>query len=350
MSPVGLSYNNFIINGVERVSIPVNVSQQLRRKMLKLYSPHRVLAKIVWHIILYFPPSAHLFRLINQTNGPSSRLGNFDWIKWMVRIKTLLGEKDLVPAFYFPPQLDRRKCSVLVFTEENTPVAYAKISWGDEEIKQTKNESEAYLFINHNHYNTFETPYILLSENFEGRYFNLLSSFPSDLKPTSNYWSNSYQIAWEELSSSTKYQLPLGKLSWWKERRSWNKTWAKSFEIVTMNEPKNGYWFCSAHGDYSLWNSRVRRDRLYLFDWEYYEKLAPLFLDPFYFFFSRELLLKKTKDNKSILKAIDTEFESISSIHPSVPDLLLALIYFRTHNQGRGLEKELDELNSILVS
>jgi hypothetical protein len=261
-----------------------------------------------------------------------------------------LGVGELSPAFYFPPQINRKKCSALMFNCEGTPVAFAKLAWGSEEINQTKNEKDGYLFVNQKTFRNFETPKILFSGEFDGRYYNLLSVFPPVLKIAPKNWGEVYQHAWEEFSSSTTQSVPLKELQWWNKRRNWKDKWRSAFEIVERHEHLNGYRFCKAHGDFSIWNARVSFDRLYLFDWEFYEEEAPLFLDPFYFFLSREFLLNKVKDTASVMKTFGSEFESISKFHPQFPDLLLVIIYLKIHNQGSNLSKELDDLASTLMN
>jgi hypothetical protein len=343
-------FDNFAINRLDRISIPAGVSGNLRRKMLNLYVPNRLSAKILWNMVQYLEPISRIIRLRTQTSGPSPRLEQFDWVRWTTEINQLLGGDRLIPAFYFPPQNHRKKCSALMFDSKGKPVTFAKIAWGEVDISQTLKEREAYLFCKNHVFRSFETLEILHHGEFEGRYYNLLSAFPPDVALAQKCWNKIYKLAWEELSSSSRAQVRLEDLKWWNQREMWNSSWIKAFDLVESQEPTSGYLFCSAHGDYSVWNARIRGNRLFLFDWEQFEKTAPLFLDPVYFILSSEVLLKKEKDYKTIAKAIDLGLNLSSYYQPQIPDLLLVFIYLRTQSPEKPLRKVIDDLTGMLVN
>jgi hypothetical protein len=345
-----LLFDNYGIRGIDRISIPAFVSGKLRREMLKLYVPHRFTAKIAWNLTAFSRSFADIFRFRKQTSGPSSRLDCLDWVGWVKEVHRIIGGESIIPAFYFPPQDYRKKCSILLFDAGGRPVSYVKMAWGEEEKDQAVTEREAYSFCHSQQFRKFETPTILFKGEFEGRYFNLFSVFPLDLGLAPNYWNEVYQQTWDELSASTVRQIKLENLPWWDRRRRWNHHWDRAHEIVEKLEPETGYRFCTAHGDFSPWNARVRSNRLFLFDWERFEKTAPLFLDPVYWILSHEILLRKEKDVRTIAKSLEFDKRIKAIFHPQIPDLMLVLIYLRSNNPEEPFRKVLDDLMDLLVT
>jgi hypothetical protein len=318
--------------------------------MLNLFVPNRFESRVIWQLVQNFDPIVKRLNLIVQTKGPSSRLEQFDWKKWLEKAAEVLGSQKLVPVFYFPPQDGRKKCSIWMFDDVGNPVAYAKIAWGEEEVRQTQLERRAYSFCENFDFQSFESPTVIYSGELDGRIYNLFSNFPSNLSYAPGKWSEVYQYAWQELSTRTSKRIHLEEFSWWNERGGFGAPWDKAYKIIEMDEPETGYSFYSAHGDFAIWNARMRSGRLFLFDWECFDENAPLFLDPFYFFLSREIFLKKGTNPNSILNVLKHEFFPISSIYPKPRDLLLVLVYLRNYNVGRNLDRELDELASTLVA
>lgn len=58
--------------------------------------------------------------------------------EWLERVAAQLELAAVVPAFYLPPQADRKRLSVLLMDQDGNPRAYAKISWapGDDSMSR----------------------------------------------------------------------------------------------------------------------------------------------------------------------------------------------------------------------
>jgi len=150
------------------------------------------------------------------------------------------------------------------------------------------------------------------------------------------------------MANSTMQHTPLSQLDWWSATGQFDHTWRQIVEFVENHEPDGGYRFYSAHGDFAPWNARVLSDSLFLFDWEGFEPQAPLFLDPFYFAFSREVLVRKQRDLTRAASAINKMLHS-APLRLEPADVLLAQIYLKVNLEGDSLKGALDSLARLAI-
>jgi len=340
-------FDNYAINGVDRISIPIDASSHIREKALALYTPTRLHARLAWGVIKRLSRMARPRGIVQQTNGPSCRIDGFDSAGWVKEVCAILGRTQLTIAYYFPPERSRSKCAALLFGTDGTPAAFAKIAWGNTELSQAWRESEGLAFYRGREMRSFQAPNVLYSGEYDGRSYALFSPIPSNARAAPSRWTDTYRQCWVEMANSTMLRMSLSQLDWWSDAGLRNSAWKQTIKLVEGHEPDEGYRFYAAHGDFAPWNARVLPRSLYLFDWEGFEPQAPLFLDPFYFALSREVLVRNHRDPTRVASAINKVLHS-GPLWPEPADVLLAQVYLKVHLQGDSLVKALDNL--VLLS
>ncbi|MEM7125471.1 MAG: hypothetical protein AAF702_04040 [Chloroflexota bacterium] len=336
-------YDTYVIGGVDRVSVPAEVSHRIRQRMLGLYLPHKVPARFAWYLIRNTPALRHLRWISYHANGPSQRHDGLDWEKWTCEVAQELSLGKVLAAFYFPPQINRKQCSVLLFDKTDEPIAFARLAWGAQEIKQSMREQRGLAFFQSYDFQTFEAPVFLFQGQFEGTHYVLYSPIPLIAKRAPGFWNEIYQQAWAEMVRLTEKSVMLNNLHWWDSKTFSDCTWNTVVARLKSLLANRGARCSAAHGDFTPWNARIISNRLLLFDWENFEHEAPLFLDPFYFVLSHSVLVKNQRSYSAIYShIIDTL--SLSVIQPDEADILLTLVYLKIHLQNPLLIRIIDGL------
>jgi hypothetical protein len=345
-SRMSMNFETYVINGLERISIPSDVSTSLRRNMLGLYKPNQWYAKVAWAAVRQLASLSRCGLITHCSVDPSARLEQFDWRGWLQEICHRLNMTKLLPAFYFPPQLERKKCSILLFSSAGEPVAYAKAAWGMVEKAQLIQERKAAELYQKFLFRTFRVPTLLFADSYEGRPYNVFTVLPIKSLSVPKTWSSLQQNAWEELNANTQHHRLLREVHWWERVQHLSPQWKSFAERMTVQHtvPVQFSW---VHGDFAIWNMAIHHNELYIFDWENFEDEAPILVDPLYFLFSKEFFLKKHINSARLVPTLLSTLGGLGGAWDTV-DLQLALLYLKIVNQDRRLTGALDELFVIL--
>ena len=342
-----MAFDTYVVNGVERISVPSDISSSIRHRMLDLYRPIRWYAKVAWKLEQKLTLVGLSKFCSTRMMDPSSRLDNFDWRSWLAELAVVLKAQQLLPAFYFPPQVERKKCSVLLFDTDGCPVAYGKLAWGNLEKVKLSHEISAMILCSQLAPQTFRIPALLHSGTYDARPYCLFEPLPKDSKAISRGCGEFHLAAWSELSSATQHNLHTIDIPWWGKTTLLPASWSDLLEKLA-SVPANELPLSWAHGDFAVWNTCIDSTNLYIFDWEDFEPHAPLWLDLVYCVLSYELLVRRNRNRADIIAKI-CDMMKRSSIPWNKYDLALALVYLRIQSDHSGLSSFFDELPTIIV-
>ncbi len=337
-----MRFYNIKIKGVDRLSLPVGLIS-LSNVLHNLYVPHKLLARVSWMIIRVGAKFGAIKFFASEKDTPSVRLENFNWQGWISEITDVLKQNRLIPAFYFPPQLERKKYSVLLLNNEGESIAFAKIAQDPVSYAETLRERNALLYFNDKKFATFEVPKLLQHGNYKGSLYNLLSPIPRNTRTPPSTWGDLYQQAWLELVTTSYRNIKIENLSWWPKVKFLFDEWVEAIELLEKDEPLNGYRFYFAHGDFAPWNVSIVNKNLFLYDWENFSEEAPIFADPLYFILSTQILLKNDTFIMSIIRKIRM-IRNLRFIDIAFSDVTLALLYFRISLANTTLISVLDKV------
>ena len=259
---------------------------------------------------------------------PGSRLGHWDWKAWLGKTAEALGHEDLAAAFYFPPQLGRRKAGVWLMTEEGEAVAFAKIAWDDRSREELWREAEGLRCVARLSPDSFRAPSLLSTGEMDGRACNVYSLLPPGSGNAPKKWGRSYEAAWRELLMKTARKSRLERLSWWPSVPAYGEVWRRLADLIARQEPDSGFEFYAAHGDLAPWNARREGKALWLFDWEQFDRQAPILLDPLHFLLQVEVSLRKRSLRRAALRMLNS-LAKWSRPKPARANMGLVLAYWR---------------------
>lgn len=335
-------FETYTVNRVPRISVPADIPSAIRHNMLALYRPIKWYARLAW-VLERRLTLVGLSRVRRaRTVEPSSRLEDFDWRGWLKEIAPVIGAQQLLPAFYFPPQLDRRKCSIQLFDVHGQPVAYGKLAWDPTEQEKLEQERRAVDLCCRLSLRTFEIPALLSSGIYDKRPYGLFASLPKDSLKTPWRCTTSHQNAWRELAFTTQHHLSARDLPWWSRTSQLPSNWSQTIQELEAL-PAHQLQFSWGHGDFAIWNTCFHRGKLYLFDWENFDPHAPLWSDLIYCVLSYEVLVKRNRNVTRVLSKI-IDMMQRNSIPWERHDLTLALVYLATHADTVSLSSFLDDL------
>jgi hypothetical protein len=277
-----------------------------------------------------FPGHLKIGRFYAVQQGLSARLERFDWQRWLDEVKSVLKTGDLIPAFYYPPQIERKKFSVLLIDQLGDTHAYAKHAWaGSLEQEHLQNERSAAKLLSDLKPQSYSYPRIIHSSCFEGSYYNLFQPITDPCQNTPQRWVQVYEDYWHEMRNLTLQHVELQRVSWWRQVNNLNENW---LTLAHWLEAKNEMIACcAAHGDFAPWNLCVTRDTLTIFDWENFEPCAPVLLDPLYFVLSISVYLSNHSTCSEILSKLRQIISDETIQRSWSANLTFAFIYLRLH-------------------
>lgn len=342
-----MSFEIYTINDVERICIPANLSLRIKQRMLDVYKPNRLHIKFIWKLKQLFTFVDFPGLRSSVVAQPSSRLEYFDWSGWLKEVALLTDKPRLLPAFYFPPHLRRKKYSCLLFDDSGESITYGKVAWGDEDKKKIIQERVAATSYTQIAPKMFKAPRLFYSGKYTEQPYNLFDPLPLPIRSFPNKWNNLHQRVWIELTSNTQRNLKATIVPWWEKVLSLPANWQVAIQQLET-APANQLKFSFAHGDFTSWNMCMINNQTYLFDWENFEVDAPLWLDLFYYIFTQEFYVRKSRNYKHILSSICSVMNQ-STISWSQYDLLLATIYLRVQNHDIEYIPILDNIAAELT-
>lgn len=269
------------VNGVCRLAWPSRWDALCAPIAKELYTPYKRIIRILYSLWWKCPISTRKLLVVYKEKVP--RLDK-DYENIQELISKIMGEQNLIPVFYFPPQIERMKTSIFLLRKDGEAVAFVKMGW-EEARREIQNEIDAIRFLNSIDIKSFDVPQLLS----EGWYANVRYAVYSPVFGNigAGYrWNKIYQNLWEELTSKTKHELSLEEII--------NKLYS-DLPNASLWEPildklislMKGKTTCSSvHGDFAPWNIRVQNGKIILLDWEEFATSAPYLTDPAHFVIS----------------------------------------------------------------
>lgn len=311
-----LGFQSIFVNGVCRVSFPCNLALRGRTWAQKLYEPYSPSARWVYRLWWRAPVRTRRLRL-EYTEGPP-RLKEFDWKGWIADVEKVLEVQHLKPIFYFPPQEDRCKTSVLLLDKDEHPVGFAKVALDAHSREALERETMALRYLPSLCIESFVYPSLIAQGCFKDNPYIIYAAI-EQAKPGPRGWTTVYQKAWQEMRDKSQHRnLQLDRFL---DDDGLSEHWREVIFHLKSRMPDKGFLCCCVHGDFAPWNALMMNGRLVLVDWEEFSTSAPYLTDVVYFFIGWLLLCEKRDVREAVKSILNWAGKD------SVIDLLLALIY-----------------------
>jgi len=134
-------FQTIFVKNVPRIAISKNIGRKGKKISKRLYQPISTSKRVFYKIFNNYGIKNRF--LFSKTIGPPERISVFDWKGFLDFLGEEIGIQPLFPAFYFPPQRDRKKFSLLVFDKNNRLCGYVKIGLDQENIDGLKKQVKA---------------------------------------------------------------------------------------------------------------------------------------------------------------------------------------------------------------
>ncbi len=321
--------------GVERLALAAD-NRRVWSAALELTSPTRWSARAALRATQCAPRIA--VRLTTRSNlEPGNRLGQWDWRGWLADVRDRLGDEQLSVAFSFPRDPDQHKTAVLLARPDGSVAGFGKVALDELYRPELHREAEAMRSINQLDLQTINAPSVLAEGQFDGCDYVVCSAVPASAHAAPRRWSSVYENAWRELRDKTTFRGPLDSAAWWSSVPRTQSVWSRIADRLESSQPREGYEFCTAHGDWAPWNARCDHDVLWLYDWELFSVHAPCCLDPLHFTVKVEGHVRSRPWAMVARSMMDFVHASGRSANPS-RDCSLALVfmnYLKVSSGGR---------------
>lgn len=215
--------------------------------------------------------------------NPVPRFVGFDWRAFQVRLGEVLGRDAFETAVVQPPQGQRNRFYVHLFSKGGERFAFAKVSVDEKNDGQLRSEAEALAALPRLGLESFRYPRLLATGVFQARQFLVLESLPLASRPASPSWTPEIERVRGEIAGAPRPVDALQHCSWWPDFSSREKSFGPIREAV-LRDAGVGATVCRAHGDYVNWNFHEAGRVRWLFDWESFSPDAPPLTDPLRFF------------------------------------------------------------------
>jgi len=310
------------VNGVCRLAWPSRWDELCAPIAKKLYTPYKRITKILYSLWWKCPISTRKLSVVYKEKVP--RLDK-DYENIQELLSKIIGERNLIPIFYFPPQIERMKTGIFLLRRDGEAVVFIKMGWG-EARREIQNEIDAIRFLNSINIKSFDVPQLLS----EGWYADVRYAVYSPIFGNigAGYrWNKIYQNLWEELTSKTKHEFLLEEII--------NKLYS-DLPNVSLWEPIleklisliEGKITCSSvHGDFAPWNIRVQNGKIILLDWEEFVTSAPYLTDPVHFAISVTWLGQK-KGTSYIVRNLQRWINNYN-----IGDVIVSILYLATRHK-----------------
>jgi len=217
-------------------------------------------------------------------------------------IKEVMGRDDLFFGISYGPSGAHRKPVIHIFSRNCKSLAYAKIGWENKTICDVKNEIKALNFIKGIN-KSFNVPKVL-SNGWHNESFlciqsaPLFETHPAPRKMSSLYIGVIKELAdfglnWINIIESSYWKILQQRISQVKNKYHANILELGSERLLQLLRPESRFPFHLCHGDLAPWNAKMIKNKLYLFDWEYSKKDAPVGWDLFHFIVQTLWLIEK---------------------------------------------------------
>lgn len=206
-------------------------------------------------------------------------------------LRTVLGRSDLTFAIALGNPGSRRKPMIKVLTPKGRALAYAKIGWNGVTNALVRNEVSTLTALK-GIPRSFVVPDILHEEEWNGRYFCLLSAPNLRATPASPGMTDAHLNAVRDLAAERTCLIPPRQSAFWHRLQGELENTPDSYhsrllcQAVARIEERFGDQplpFHPSHGDFTPWNVHVLGRELYLLDWEDADASAPAAYDLFHY-------------------------------------------------------------------
>ena len=161
------------------------------------------------------------------------------------------------------------------------------------------------------------------SDLFNLSHVNILSQLYLKTKKSYNLYESDFFYKFKELKTNINDKNII-------------ETIDNAMEMIKSESKGEQINYCFAHGDFTPWNIKIYKEKLYIYDWEL-SQMKPIYNDLFHFIFFNSLLVKKYNSQKIINEIFRNDyidkFENINTINYNKRKYMFAIylieiIYF----------------------
>jgi hypothetical protein len=321
----------FSIGGRTRLAVPRN-PRNARESGMRLYIPHNLAARFSWDVIGWLARAGIYLLQSKADEDPFVQKIMHNWEFYKNEICKIggiewIGDKNIISAFYFPPQRQKLKVGILLMRNSGTPIGYAALGFDEASRQGMLRESKALDWLQRLHWNSFSYPKMLDYGNTE-EYSYLIKSVKPDNAFRCKKSSPAVLQCLKEIREKSLCNIRFEDIEWLSAFQDKNISYRRIYKMLEMSSKQQTFSMCAVHGDYSPWNMLMTENgQLWIFDWEEYSSSGPYLADYLFYFIAIELLLK----NSPPLKAAQYIARIISNNNDGsdcrLEDSLLALAY-----------------------
>lgn len=223
--------------------------------------------------------------------------------------------KEISYAFFTGTDCPHRKTSAQIMDNMGTILGYAKITRSKNVKSLLKNEAKALERVLSLNLDSAFTPRVLFSGNIGGTEVLVTDTLKtngadSPKQLNSNHMEFLIEIATKTNTESinvflemlySQYRALSDRLS-----GGLRKKLEPAIDFVNCEVQKRNLYTTLSHGDFTLWNTFIVEDRLYVFDWEYAFESSPPAYDLLHFLIQKGIL----GDSMSSQELIDLVYKN----------------------------------------
>ncbi|MDP1725484.1 MAG: hypothetical protein Q8M15_01775 [Bacteroidota bacterium] len=328
----------------EKLFLP-SIDGRLIQSSLTIHKSTSIKGKI-FHKILESKTSIRILEQFSIVSYEEpKRFGSFRWKEWKNQALKILDINEGWVSFSFPQNEDRRFVAILL---DNNAQArgFAKVALDEKTKTLFQNEVNGLRYFSQIKLKHFCVPSVLFEGEFEGAYYFIQSLIPHK----TNYYSNFNDKNWIELvneiiSSSISHET-LRTQPWWTKLKTMSTPTVNLIPFLE-SEVTESIQVCNTHGDLGPGNIRFQNNNFWIYDWEGFNKQAPIMTDYLSFviehFIKSPFLSYSNKANKILY------YLSENIPYASKCNIALALAYLSTSRNWTLNDKMSLELCKALL-
>jgi len=298
-----------------------------RRKLqisgLRLYLGRSLRGRLLRHALWFMSRSGILDRFFPAIQSPSPHLSRIDWRSWVREVLGGLGCRRGAAAFRIPINTALERAVALFMKDDGTPIGIAKMGLADRTAAIAKREAAVLGKLSRRGTRAFVVPSPIYEGSFDGNYYFVQSCAPLPLRRSPWRWNLDYErIACEldDLGTAVAHET---EFAWWQGFAA-DPGYLEPLLSAVADRDSSDIRATLSHGDLVPWNLTCAR-RIWLYDWEEYEELAPLLSDRLRF----AIMTSSRRNLGRSLKAFVTHAEDSHCIHREDVALALAHVSLR---------------------
>lgn len=240
---------------------------------------HTGLSRLYKTVLLRTIPVSLDQLFASRHSTPVPRFIDFRWGAFANVISEILVRRDIETAVVQPPQSERNRFYVHVFSRLGTRLAFIKVSADAVNDRHLEREAAMLGEVARVGFKSFRNPEVLASGSFDGRKFLALGPLPARAIPVPPRWTEEIETIRKEIAGSPRTVPSHEALSWWPDFVS------RAHQVPQLAAQLSAVkhlpaMVSRAHGDFAQWNLyRDTAGTRWLFDWESYAPDAPVLAD-----------------------------------------------------------------------